>query len=337
MQAATEVVGMKTRRLITLIVVITSVALSPTTWAAGHGGGGGGGGGGFGGVDFTAVAAFVAAASAAMGFAVVAFMVASTAVGFAVASTAAGFTGVDFTEISFTMATSTTSFSSLAVSEARSLTIPIHTTDIIPTATIPTAITRMAIILTAMDMVVFAAAGFTAVTFAAAVFTGAALMAMALTAVARETTGDSNAAAYQSSAWYTEATSCCLLRWFTALALLTIATSAPAASWDDDSHFVSLGPRSGYYIVRPDSRLSHQLGVEAAPSADTADPFRHGYGADALAFHFNHAGVLSAPAAYIVQAKPNEFYTVRLGSLIPSRNTSRDVEAIFGRPQNIER
>lgn len=126
-------------------------------------------------------------------------------------------------------------------------------------------------------------------------------------------------------------------RWFTALALLTIATSAPAASWDDDSHFVSLGPRSGYYIVRPDSRLSHQLGVEAAPSADTADPFRHGYGADALAFHFNHAGVLSAPAAYIVQAKPNEFYTVRLGSLIPSRNTSRDVEAIFGRPQNIER
>jgi len=163
-------------------------------------------------------------------------------------------------------------------------------------------------------------------------------MAMVLTAVARETTGDSyNAAAYQSSAWYTEATSCCLLRWFTALALLTIATSAPAASWDDDSHFVSLGPRSGYYIVRPDSRLSHQLGVEAAPSADTADPFRHGYGADALAFHFNHAGVLSAPAAYIVQAKPNEFYTVRLGSLIPSRNTSRDVEAIFGRPQNIER
>ncbi|PYX98635.1 MAG: hypothetical protein DMG63_11300 [Acidobacteria bacterium] len=126
-------------------------------------------------------------------------------------------------------------------------------------------------------------------------------------------------------------------RWFTAFALLTIATLAPAASWDDDSQFVSLGPRSGYYIVRPDSRLSHQLGVEAAPSADTADPFRHGYGADALAFHFNHAGVLSAPAAYIVQAKPNEFYTVRLGSLIPSRNTSRDVEAIFGRPQNIER
>ena len=127
------------------------------------------------------------------------------------------------------------------------------------------------------------------------------------------------------------------VRWLMALVLLTIATLASAASWDDDSHYVPLGPRTGYYIVRPGSPLSHQLGVEAAPTIDTADPFRHGYGADALAFHFNHAGVLSAPPAYIVQATPNEFYTVRLGSLIRGRSTSRDVEAVFGRPQNIER
>ena len=122
-----------------------------------------------------------------------------------------------------------------------------------------------------------------------------------------------------------------------ALVLLTIATLASAASWDDDSHYVPLGPRTGYYIVRPGSPLSHQLGIEAAPTIDTVDPFRHGYEADAIAFRFNHAGVLSAPPAYIVQAKPNEFYTVRLGSLIRSRSTSRDVEATFGRPQNIER
>ena len=122
-----------------------------------------------------------------------------------------------------------------------------------------------------------------------------------------------------------------------ALASLTIVTSAAATSWDDDSHYVSLGSRSGYYIVRPGSRLSRQLGVEAAPTIDTADPFRHGYGADALAFHFNRAGVLSTPPAYIVQADPNEFYTLRLGSLIRGRTTLRDVEAIFGRPQNIER
>jgi hypothetical protein len=121
-----------------------------------------------------------------------------------------------------------------------------------------------------------------------------------------------------------------------AVLLLAIATSAPAASWHDDSHYVALGPRTGYYIARPGSALSRQLGVEGAPTIDTADPFRHGYGADALAFRFNRAGVLSAPPAYIVQATPNEFYTRRLGSLIRGRASSRDVEAFFGRPQSTE-
>jgi hypothetical protein len=125
--------------------------------------------------------------------------------------------------------------------------------------------------------------------------------------------------------------------WLTAFALLTIASFAPAASWDDDSHYVALGPRTGYYIVRPDSPLSYRLGVEAAPTIDTADPLYHGYGADALAFRFNNAGVLSAPPAYIVQATPNEFYTRRLGTFIRGRTTSRNVEAFFGRPQSIER
>ena len=98
-------------------------------------------------------------------------------------------------------------------------------------------------------------------------------------------------------------------RCFAALLLLLIARSASAFSWNDDSHYVTLGPRTGYYIVRPSSALSHQLGIDGAPTIDTADPFRHGYGADALAFRFNKAGVLSTPPAYIVQAKPNEFYT----------------------------
>ena len=107
-------------------------------------------------------------------------------------------------------------------------------------------------------------------------------------------------------------------------------------SWNDDSHYVSLGPRTGYYVVRPGSALSRQLGIEGAPTIDTADPFRHGYGADALAFRFNKAGVLSTAPAYIVQARPNEFYTRRLGSLIRGRSTSRDVELYFGRARNTE-
>jgi len=82
--------------------------------------------------------------------------------------------------------------------------------------------------------------------------------------------------------------------------------------------------------------LIHQLGIEGAPTSDTSDPLRHGYGADALALRFNRAGVLSAPPAYIVQATPSDFYTRRLGSLIRGRSTTTDVQAFFGRPRAIE-
>ena len=122
-----------------------------------------------------------------------------------------------------------------------------------------------------------------------------------------------------------------LVRLITALVFLTIAPLAPSASWNDDSHYVSLGPRNGYYIVRPDSRLSRQLGLYEAPIIDTADPLRHGYGADALAFRFNPNGVLIAPPAYIAQASPNDFYMRRIGSLTRRRATVHDVEALFGR------
>src|SRR6266478_6456256 len=127
-----------------------------------------------------------------------------------------------------------------------------------------------------------------------------------------------------------------LIRLIATLVMLTITLSVSATSWHDDSHYVALGPRTGYYIVRPGSSLSDQLGIDAAPTVDTADPFRHGYGADALAFRFNRAGILSAPPAYIVQATPNEFYTRRLGSLIQGHTSSRDIEAFFGRPQSME-
>ena len=45
--SATELEGMKTKQIISLIAAITSVALSPVAWAGPHGGGGGGFGGGF--------------------------------------------------------------------------------------------------------------------------------------------------------------------------------------------------------------------------------------------------------------------------------------------------
>ena len=120
-------------------------------------------------------------------------------------------------------------------------------------------------------------------------------------------------------------------RWsYAAFLLVTLATFACAASWDDDSHYVSLGPRNGYYIVQPDSHLFWQLGLYEAPVIDTADPLRHGYGADALAFRFNRNGVLITPPAYIAQALPYDFYMRRIGSLTVGRATVHDVEALFG-------
>ncbi len=113
--------------------------------------------------------------------------------------------------------------------------------------------------------------------------------------------------------------------------LLIVSSFACATSWHDDSHYVSLGPRTGYYIVRLDSRLLRQLGLYEAPVIDTADPLRHGYGTDALAFRFNRNGVLIAPPAYIAQASANDFYLRRIGSLTRDRATVQNVESLFGR------
>jgi hypothetical protein len=118
--------------------------------------------------------------------------------------------------------------------------------------------------------------------------------------------------------------------------LCLLASLSCANSWsDDDSHYVSLGPRNGYYIVRPDSQLFKQLGLYEAPWIDTADPLRHGYGADALAFRFNHNGVLIAPPAYVAQESASDFYTRRIGSFVRGRTTTRDLETLFGRGHSI--
>src|SRR5215471_19561067 len=129
------------------------------------------------------------------------------------------------------------------------------------------------------------------------------------------------------------------MRRFSAIAIMcaTVAPLSWANSWKDDSHYVRVGSRSGYYVVRDGSRLSHQLGVDDSPFADTSEPLRHGYGFDVLAFRFNHGGVLIAPPNYIANAQLNEFYTRRIGSLIRGRTTVRDVQTLFGHAQAISR
>jgi len=72
------------------------------------------------------------------------------------------------------------------------------------------------------------------------------------------------------------------------------------------------------------------LGLEGAPISDTADPFRHGYGADALAFQFDRAGRLLRAPAYVAQAQLNNFYTSRLGIFISGKSTAPEVRSILG-------
>src|SRR2546423_14958638 len=98
-------------------------------------------------------------------------------------------------------------------------------------------------------------------------------------------------------------------RWFSLCVILTIVSLAPAAFWNDDSHYVSLGSQHGYYIVRPDSQLFRQLGLYEAPVIDTADPLGYCYGAESLSFEVYPNGVLTASPPYIASAMPNEFYT----------------------------
>jgi hypothetical protein len=122
------------------------------------------------------------------------------------------------------------------------------------------------------------------------------------------------------------------------IGLLFISSTgfAVANSWtEDSSHYVSLGPRNGYYIVQPESKLFYSLGLFDAPWIDTADRIRHGWGADVLAFRFNRNGILISPPAYIAQESPNGFYTARVASLVRGRTTARDVESMFGHGHSI--
>ena len=122
-----------------------------------------------------------------------------------------------------------------------------------------------------------------------------------------------------------------------AFAFLTIAASAFATSFHDDSRYLAGGLHTGYYIIRPGSVLMQQLRFQAAAFGDTSDPFNSGRGADVLAFRFTAAGVLSAAPGYIVQGQPNDFHIRRIGSFIRGRSTSHDVENLFGHPQQIEK
>src|SRR5262249_60997811 len=83
-------------------------------------------------------------------------------------------------------------------------------------------------------------------------------------------------------------------RSFCALAVVTMAASAAANSFRDDSHYVTLGPRTGYYIVRPASVFIQQLGIQGAPTRDTADVSNPGRRREGCLLRFDSPWGLSA-------------------------------------------
>lgn len=115
-----------------------------------------------------------------------------------------------------------------------------------------------------------------------------------------------------------------------ALLLLLCVSGCVADPFADHSHYVQTGLKTGYYIVQPGSALFRQLDLYDAPWVDTADRLRHGYGADALAFRFNEAGVLISPPAYVAQGLASNFYNSRLGNFVTGRSSTHDVERVFG-------
>jgi hypothetical protein len=120
--------------------------------------------------------------------------------------------------------------------------------------------------------------------------------------------------------------------------LLLFALSGCAADpFADTSHYVQTESRTGYYIVQPGSALFRQLDLYDAPWIDTSDRLRHGYGADALAFRFNQAGILISPPAYVAQGLAETFYTRRLNGFVPGHSTIHDVETKFGRGHTVAR
>lgn len=120
-----------------------------------------------------------------------------------------------------------------------------------------------------------------------------------------------------------------------AVLLLACVELSLANSFRDDSHYVRLGSRTGYYVLREGSSLGQRLGLSDAPFINTSDRLRHGHGADVLAFRFDRAGRLLIAPAYLANAQLSDFYIRRISSLIRGRSTVRDVETLFGHPQAV--
>lgn len=111
--------------------------------------------------------------------------------------------------------------------------------------------------------------------------------------------------------------------------VLSVCLSSCATSFRDDSRYVRLDARRGYYVLQKGGALALQLGLAYPPTSDTGDPLHRGYGNDVIAFRFNRAGVLSAPPAYFSQLRPDPSITGRLALVQRGDTTWTQIRLLF--------
>ena len=111
-----------------------------------------------------------------------------------------------------------------------------------------------------------------------------------------------------------------------------VALAACAAPFRDDSRYVPVSPKNGYYILEKGGPLALRLGYAYPPTSDSGSVLHAGYGIDVVAFRFNRAGVLVAPPAYFSQLPPDPDITRRLASLRKGVDTWPEIRSLFGRP-----
>ena len=116
------------------------------------------------------------------------------------------------------------------------------------------------------------------------------------------------------------------------LASIVVALAACAEPFRDDSRYVSVGPKNGYYILQKGGPLAVRLGYQFPPTSDAGDALHRGYGVDVIAFRFDRAGVLTAPPAYFSQLPADTAITGRLGLLRQGVSTWPQIRGIFGLP-----
>lgn len=110
---------------------------------------------------------------------------------------------------------------------------------------------------------------------------------------------------------------------------MAFALGSCAGSFRDDSRYVQVDARRGFYVLQKGGPLALKLGYAYPPTSDTGSALHRGYGNDVIAFRFNHAGVLAAPPAYFSQLPPDPSITGRLALVSAGITTWREIHLLF--------